>query len=175
MTTIYISILSLIVSLFALWLSYRNRVERLEGEQYSRYIEAYTVLNNAELLFGQLEVSIREFTRIADTYAKIGFSDFGIVFEDIKAAKENIQKWRVELDNNKKYNDAITQTLEYGLRRVKDAESLLSSHENHLINLKNEVELSADLSEEDRIGKLRKVISDIKQWEKFNKPFILDV
>ena len=107
MSAILISIFSLIVSLFALWLSYRNRIERILGERYSHFIEASTLLNRAEVLYGQSEVSFREFWRLSKSYALIEPSDFDEIIERIRAAKYSIMDKLHMLNKNKASEEVI--------------------------------------------------------------------
>ena len=168
MNAILISIFSLLVSLFALWLSYRNRIERITGERYRRFIEASTLLNKADNLYGQSEVSFREFWRLSKSYALIEPNDFDAIIKQIKTTKNNIQLSLHALNNSKTSDKIINECLEYGVRSVKNGESLLESQEHSLTNLKHEIEMSSGLNESERVNKLGLAISHIKQWKEFN-------
>jgi hypothetical protein len=55
----------------------------------------------------------------------------------------------------------------FALSCSKSGESFLASLKEDLRNLEKEVEHSSSLPEQERILKLRNVVTHIKQWEKF--------
>lgn len=167
MTALHISILSLVVAIFSLWLSYRNRIERIQNKRHSDSLEANQMLLNCDNMLLHAENSFREFLGLAFTHALLKVSDFVQIIDRIASNRAYIKSLHNELSENKNDAKKVMEILQISIEIQANSESFTKSLQENLRILEKEIDTNKGLNDEVKIRKLRESISHIKQWKQF--------
>lgn len=167
MTALHISILSLVVAIISLGLSYSNRIERIQNKRHSDLLEAIQMLLNCDNMLLHAENSFREFWRLAFTHALLKVPDFVQIIDRIASSRANIKSLHNELSENKNDAKKVMEILQISIEIQANSESFMKSLQESLRILEKEIDTNKGLNDEVKIRKLRESISYIKQWKQF--------
>ncbi len=156
---------SLIVSLFTLWLNYRNRLDQQRLEKSMDAETTLSSLNRCDVLIENADAFFREFWRIALSEAHLKPDDYDKINAKISESRSTVRALRSRLTDNAEDETRVQEVLGEARRIEAAFDSLQTSLGHNLASLKREADLASAMSEHDRVEKLRTVIAHIKQWK----------